>query len=112
MTTRIWRMTQDEFREWHARGPYLDYAMDARHNGAPFTVLDAEAAFRWTCPDCGRPHYALIGDAPVSGWDNPRWVLATNEDGKYTAAPSLGCGLMKTEPGHHWWLLDDELVPA
>lgn len=100
----------DEFRAWHNRGLGIDYAAEARRDGPPFTFVEGRG-FRWTCPDCGEPHFSRIGDEPISGWDNPQWVLSGTPESP-SATPSLGCGRMKQEPGHHWWLRDGRLVPA
>ncbi len=70
-------------------------------------------SFLWLCPGCGVVRAGLLGDQPVSGWDNPRW-LKTGTDARPTLMPSLGCGAWRNGicPAGHWWLRDGELVPA
>lgn len=115
MRVPIRLMSVDEFREWHVSlaGLGNQARIDAiRESGAPFALLD-NGNFRWTCPDCGSPYLAQTGELAVSGWEDPRWVLTMNATRNgYTAVPSLGCGAMKTEPGHHWWLRDSVMAPA
>jgi Family of unknown function (DUF6527) len=74
---------------------------------------DGVRSFSWLCPGCARWHYGQIGEQPVSGWDDPRWVNSGTAE-KPTLTPSLGCGGWKhgTCPEGHYWLRDGELVPA
>ena len=71
------------------------------------------AGFSWLCPGCGDWHFGLIGEQPVSGWDEPRWVNSGTREAP-TLTPSLGCGGWRhgTCPEGHYWLRDGELVPA
>lgn len=104
-------MSVDDFRAWHGRGQSVDYAEVIRNEGAvPFAHVPGRG-FRWTCPDCGEPYLARVGDQPLSGWENPQWVLSGTQQAP-TAAPSLGCGRMKQENGHHWWLREGVMVRA
>lgn len=74
---------------------------------------DGRETFSWLCPGCGSWHYGIIGDQPVSGWDDPRWVNSGTRE-EPTLTPSLGCGGWRrgTCPGGHYWLRDGEMVPA
>lgn len=68
--------------------------------------------FSWICPGCGIALGGTLGDQPVSGWDQPRWVL-TGVPGKPTLAPSLGCSTWRRgDCIGHWWLRDGILSPA
>lgn len=69
-------------------------------------------AFTWCCPGCGELHYGQMGEQPVSGWDEPRWVNSGTRE-RPTLVPSLGCPRWRdgTCIGH-WWLRDGELVRA
>lgn len=68
--------------------------------------------FSWICPGCGMALGGTLGDQPVSGWDEPRWVRTGTSD-KPTLTPSLGCSTWRRGdcPGHYF-LRDGELVPA
>ena len=69
-------------------------------------------AFLWTCPGCGGTAMGTLGDEPVSGWDEPRWVR-TGPDDAITLTPSLGCPRWRHgECIGHWWLRDGRLVLA
>jgi len=74
---------------------------------------DGVSSFSWLCPGCGDWHYGQIGDHPVSGWDDPRWVNSGTE-GKPTLTPSLGCVGWKhgTCPEGHYWLREGMLERA
>jgi hypothetical protein len=74
---------------------------------------DGVSSFSWLCPGCGSWHYGQIGDHPVSGWDDPRWVNSGTREAP-TLAPSLGCPGWKhgTCPEGHYRLRGGELVPA
>ncbi len=66
----------------------------------------------WECPGCGSKYVARLGGEPLSGWDNPQWVL-TGERPHYSATPSLGCPNWKAgNCDGHWWLRDGKLVKA
>jgi uncharacterized protein DUF6527 len=69
--------------------------------------------FSWLCPGCGSWHYGEIGEQPVSGWDDPRWVNSGTREAP-TLMPSLDCGGWRrgTCPGGHYWLRAGEMVPA
>lgn len=66
----------------------------------------------WLCPGCGMAAGGTLGDAPVSGWDEPRWVMTGPRD-RPTLTPSLGCPTWRRGdcPGH-WFLREGRLVPA
>jgi hypothetical protein len=89
-----------------------ELAEQAERGTALFFWRDG-ASFNWLCPGCGSWHDGQIGDQPVSGWDNPRWVNSGTPE-RPTLAPSLGCGGWKhgTCPEGHYWLRDGELVKA
>lgn len=74
---------------------------------------DGRRSFSWLCPGCGSWHYGQIGNQPVSGWDDPRWVNSGTRE-QPTLTPSLGCGGWRhgTCPEGHYWLRDGELKPA
>lgn len=57
-------------------------------------VRDGRETFSWLCPGCGRWHYGQIGDKPVSGWDNPRWVNSGTREAP-SLTPSLGLRQME-----------------
>lgn len=80
---------------------------------AYFTWTNNGECFMWECPACGSAWYGLIGEQPVSGWNEPRWVNSGTAD-KPTLMPSLGCGdwIRGTCPGGHFWLRDGVLVSA
>jgi hypothetical protein len=68
--------------------------------------------FTWVCPSCGEPWAGYLGDKPVSGWTDPRWVN-TGTAQEPTLIPSLGCPNWRAgRCDGHWRLLDGELVPA
>lgn len=69
--------------------------------------------FSWLCPGCACWHFGRLGNEPVSGWDEPRWVNFGTEE-KPTLTPSLGCPGWRdgTCPEGHYWLRDGELVGA
>lgn len=69
-----------------------------------------DGGFSWLCPGCAQWHYGRMGNEPVSGWDEPRWVNAGTEE-RPTLAPSLGCPGWRhgTCPEGHYWLRDGEL---
>lgn len=69
--------------------------------------------FNWLCPGCGSWHDGQIGEQPVSGWDNPRWVNSGTPE-RPTLTPSLGCRRWKdgTCPEGHYWLRGGFLEPA
>jgi hypothetical protein len=69
--------------------------------------------FSWLCPGCASWRFGILGDEPVSGWDDPRWVNSGTPEAP-TLTPSLGCPGWKhgTCPEGHYWLRDGELVPA
>ncbi len=77
------------------------------------TILQfAAGGFDWACPGCGRVLGGQLGDAPVSGWEHPRWVN-TGTPQRPTLTPSLGCpGWRRGDCTGHWWLRDGQLVPA
>jgi len=72
-----------------------------------------DGGFSWLCPGCARWHYGKIGEVPVSGWDDPRWVNTGTAEAP-TLTPSLGCPGWRngTCPEGHYWLRDGNLVPA
>lgn len=71
-----------------------------------------DGRFSWICPGCGTLSGGEIGDEPVSGWDDPRWVNSGTRE-RPTLTPSLGCPFWRRgECSGHWWLRDGELVPA
>ena len=95
------------FGEWQA----TDVLARIVAGGNPMVCV-TDDILRWECPGCGHAYAATRGEQPVSGWDNPRWVV-TGEGGDISAAPSLGCPNWKA--GHcegHWWLRDGKLVSA
>ena len=101
----------EEWRErwWGKRaGRYKDGKLvdDGRRVGA---FEERGRSFDWECPNCGEPHAARLGDAPISGWESPQWVLS-GTPGRPTLTPSLGCGFCW--PVGHYWLRDGEMVPA
>ena len=72
----------------------------------------ASGGFDWICPGCGGVLGGALGDEPVSGWENPRWVN-TGTIERPTLMPSLGCpSWRRGDCIGHWFLRDGELVPA
>lgn len=73
---------------------------------------DRDAEFLWICPGCGGGAAGTLGSAPVSGWDEPRWVME-GEPGKPTLTPSLGCPRWRAgECDGHYWLREGVLIHA
>ena len=105
------------FREWrNGPGPDLDVYCKQKIAETGETVFywwPDEDRFSWVCPGCGRTLGGQMGDDPVSGWDEPRWVNTGTRD-RPTLTPSLGCPSWRagTCGGGHYWLRDGELVPA
>ena len=83
----------------------------AAGDGPYFSI--SEHGFSWECPGCGRSIGGNVGPVPVSGWENPQWVVTGPADAP-TMMPSLGCPGWRdgTCSGGHYWLRDGELVPA
>ena len=83
---------------WHAPGGV---------GGSPL------GGFSWLCPGCGSWHYGHLGEQPVSGWDDPRWVNTGTREAP-TLTPSLGCGGWRhgTCPEGHYWLREGRLERA
>lgn len=68
--------------------------------------------FTWVCPGCGMACGGSFGSQPVSGWDQPRWVLS-GPPGTPTLTPSLGCPTWRRgDCVGHWFLRDGLLVRA
>lgn len=108
-------ITPDEYWERRSsfRGP--DFAERcltaiAAGDGPCMCFLENGRQYSWECPGCGHSLTGDIGDEPVSGWENPRWVK-TGPDDAPTLMPSLGCPRWRdgTCIGH-WWLRDGKLV--
>jgi len=100
-------VSRDDFEraELAGRGTALFFWHEA-NEGAPL------GGFSWLCPGCGSWHYGQIGERPVSGWDEPRWVNSGTPE-RPTLTPSLGCRLWRDgECIGHWWLRDGEMVQA
>ena len=116
-------ITTDEMHERTARFRESGLSRDEweraclEHGGGPLFVWwpekDGRQTFSWLCPGCGSWHYGEIGDQPVSGWDEPRWVNSGTCEAP-TLTPSLGCGGWRrgTCAGGHYWLRDGELISA
>ena len=101
-------VSADEYGAWRDSFKLVSEPMRAAHDYAQEYGKVKGAwgpnAFHWTCPGCGQPYSAVIGDNPVSGWENPRWVNSGTED-KPTLTPSLGCSLWRSGQCYgHWWL--------
>lgn len=77
------------------------------------TVLQiANGQIYWLCPHCGGAAGGTLGDVPVSGWDEPRWV-ASGPIERLTLTPSLGCPTWRRGLcDGHWWLRDGQLQLA
>lgn len=92
-----------------------DYAMRkvAELGATAFRWNPDSPRFSWICPGCGMLSGGELGDEPVSGWDNPRWVNTGTRE-KPTLTPSLGCPLWRRGmcDNGHWWLRDGVLEPA
>lgn len=74
---------------------------------------DPPGHFSWICPGCGGLNLGQLGDEPMGGWDEPRWVNSGTRD-KPTLTPSLGCFGWRNgfcDDGHYR-LRDGELIPA
>lgn len=84
-----------------------------REGTALFVWWENGTSFTWCCPGCAHLHFGRIGEHPVSGWDEPRWVNTGTPEAP-TLTPSLGCPGWKhgTCPEGHYWMRDGELVPA
>ena len=95
-----------ELAEYAARGTGLLF-WDEPSKGAPL------GAFHWLCLGCGSWLYGQIGEQPVSGWEQPRWVNSGTPE-KPTLTPSLGCGGWRrgTCPEGHYWLRNGILERA
>lgn len=123
---RIKVVTRDEYRAW--RAPYWEGgkwpAIAAAIDEAGETLLffwteredwgqdNDEVHFTWLCPGCGASNGGVLGDQPVSGWDNPRWVRS-GDDAHLSLTPSLGCPLWRVgDCIGHWWARDGRLVLA
>lgn len=71
-----------------------------------------DGRFSWICPNCGCLSGGQLGEQPVSGWDDPRWVNSGTKEVP-TLTPSLGCPQWRRgECEGHWWLCDGVLVAA
>lgn len=123
---RLKIVTQDEAREWRqplwgaglhqavkdaieASGEVLVYFWTEREAWGKDNEVEH---FTWYCPGCGSSNGGTLGDQPVSGWDNPRWVRSGDDD-HLTLTPSLGCPLWRTgDCVGHWWARDGRLVLA
>jgi hypothetical protein len=115
-TYRVLVVDEQGLHDWQVWPAHGDPATANRDKAAllgevPFWWMTN--GFCWLCPGCGIVRAGMLGDAPVSGWDSPRWVNAGTRD-RPTLLPSLGCGAWRNGicPAGHWWLRDGELVPA
>jgi Family of unknown function (DUF6527) len=110
--------TFDEWRAWLDAVPKVPdenpHFSRVRHIAATGeTVMRITGdQLTWVCPGCGMASSGTLGDEPVSGWDEPRWVNSGTME-RPTLMPSLGCPTWRSGdcPGH-WFLRDGELVPA
>lgn len=110
---------QATFREWRDapdRTLRDDWCRDkvAETGETVMFWFDDEGTTRFSlvCPGCGGLLAGPLGNEPLGGWDNPRWVNSGTQE-RPTLTPSLGCGRWRR--GRcigHWWLRDGELVPA
>lgn len=107
----------DEFRAARAALPRPDWAKAAveRIAAEGFALFEWSASgisMSWECPGCGHIYSGNLGDQPVGGWDEPRWVNSGTTE-RPTLMPSLGCGRWRLgECTGHWWLRDGILEQA
>jgi hypothetical protein len=104
-------LTTEEYRAWRQKRSRADLYDHIRATGLAPVRLSGDA-FLWTCPGCGGTAIGTLGDQPVSGWDEPRWVRSGPDDA-LTLTPSLGCPRWRYgQCTGHWWLRDGRLVAA
>ncbi len=74
-----------------------------------FTEPDGREGYKYACPLCGYVWYGYLGDQPVSGWNQPRWVNTGTLE-RPTMRPSFGCPNWRagTCGGHYW--VDDGVL--
>lgn len=119
MSVPVRVVDQPAYREWRdapqgvARGDWCKQKIADTGETVMFWFDDGDATrFSLICPGCGCVLAGQIGDEPVSGWDEPRWVNSGTRE-KPTLTPSLGCGgWRRGECIGHWWLRDGELMLA
>jgi hypothetical protein len=111
LTDVEWRQWMDEHRP--AEGsPYVMRIAGIAHGGFAPMIFRTTGRMSWVCPSCGTCTGGQLGDEPVSGWDEPRWVK-TGTDGAPSLTPSLGCpGWRNGDCQGHYWLRDGKLVLA
>lgn len=120
MKVRAIIVSHEVFRERRRRlvrenGDYERAVIAAIDRGdGPYVSISREAgSFRWECPGCGHVYVGTLGSEPVSGWEEPRWLLSGSENNP-TLEPSLGCPRWRDGecPDGHWWLRAGEMVAA
>lgn len=107
--------TREAFSEWRQtrRGQEMrDWIAECGYTALMMTEYADRTDFLWICPGCGYGTVGTFGDAPVSGWDDPRWTRE-GDDEHLTLTPSLGCPRWRDgECTGHYWLRDGKLVQA
>jgi uncharacterized protein DUF6527 len=110
----------DGLRAWHDRHAVppgetmADWSLRKieEFGATAFCWLPDGHRFSWICPGCGVLSGGELGNEPVSGWDNPRWVNSGTRE-RPTLTPSLGCPEWRRgECMGHWWLRDGVLEVA
>lgn len=106
-----WHEWLDRAPKVEGRPPHGARAEWIRQRGETL-LLFAASGFMWVCPGCGGVAAGIIGEQPVSGWEDPRWVNNGTSE-RPTLTPSLGCPTWRQgDCNGHWWLRDGELIPA
>jgi hypothetical protein len=116
--------TPDEYRAWlNAVAVWVqeEWTAASSQSGAEQFIAQSgetpflfypNGRFMWVCPGCGGATMGTLGDAPVGGWDGPRWTRE-GDDEHLTLTPSLGCPRWRDGTcSGHYWLRDGELVGA